>query len=284
MIDRAGRRTPGRDRRGLRPSVRASLAAASLAALLASCAPTARGPAGLDLRGVETRYETQRAEREARLAAVRIEATAWIDAEEIGRLPAVQLDVALVAPNRVRARVASLFGTALDLLLRGDSLTAYVPPRRLGVQLGSVEDSLGVRRPGEWGCRALAASWNAVDARWETARGDSFRRARWAEGEDSLRMSVDVRGLPVDVEIRPARGAALDVRYTAWQWIESTAWPGRIEIAGDSARVRIALRVDRVRFTAHPDPQWMVLAIPASAERLDWRSLKETLARVGGRR
>jgi len=283
LIGRKGRRISG-DRLGRARLGAVVILAPLLALLLDSCAPTVPRPGRLDLRDVETRYEAQRAEREGRLAAVRIEATAWIDAADLGRLPAVQLDVALVAPNRVRARVASLFGTALDLLVRGDSLSAYVPPRRLGVELGSIEDSLGIRRPGEWGCRALAASWDAIDARWEAVPQDSLRRARWAEGADSLSMSVDSRGLPVQVEVRPAAGAALDVRYTGWQWVESTAWPARIEITDDAARVNVAIRMDRVRFAGHPDPQWMALTIPASAERLDWRALKETLARVGGKR
>ncbi len=264
--------------------LRAAALAGFLLGLLDSCAPTVPPPGPIDLRGVETRYAAQRAERESRLAAVRIEATAWIDAPSLGKLPAVQIDVALVAPDRVRARVASLFGTALDLLVRGDSLTAYVPPRKLGVELASLEDSLGIRRPGEWGCRAFAASWNPVGARWEVTPRDSLRRARWIEGADSLLLSVDERGLPAQVEIRPAHGANLAVRYPAWQWIEATAWPARIEITDEAAEVAIALRMDRVRFEGHPDPRWMALEIPATAERLDWKALKETLARVGGRR
>jgi hypothetical protein len=258
-------------------------AALAIAVVLASCTPAPRGgPGAPDLRDLATRYRAQRDAREERLAAVRIEATTWIDAASIGRLPAVQLDVALVRPDHVRARVASLFGTALDLLVRGDSLTASVPPRRMGVELGSLQDSLGIRRPGEWACRALAATWDPRGARWVTGAADSLRHASWAEEGDSLRLDVDSKALPVAVVLRSTEGRTLTIRYPAWQWIETTAWPSRIEIEDAAAGVQVALRVDRVRFEHQADPQWMVLVVPASAQRLDWRSLREALARMGG--
>jgi hypothetical protein len=213
---------------------------------------------------------------------VRLEATTWIDATSVGRLPAVQLEVALVAPDHVRARVGSLFGTALDLLVRGDSLTAYVPPRRMGVELGSLEDSLGIRRPGEWAGRALAATWDPQGARWVAGGTDSLRHAAWVEEGDSLHLDVDAKALPVAVVLRSREGRTLRIHYVAWQWIESTSWPSRIEIEDAEAGVQVALRVDRVRFERRADPQWMVLEVPASADRLDWRSLKEALARMGG--
>ena len=49
------------------------------------------------------------------------------------RCPAPQARLLLAAPDAFRLRVDSLFGTALDLAARGDSLTAYVPPRRAGM-------------------------------------------------------------------------------------------------------------------------------------------------------
>ena len=270
---------------GRRRSQVARLAVLALALVLGSCAPAQRGAlVPPDLRDLATRYRAQRDARQERLAAVRLEATTWIDAASLGRLPAVQLEVALVGPDHVRARVGSLFGTAADLLVRGDSLTAYVPPRRMGVEVGSLEDSLGIRRPGEWGCRTLAATWDPAGAHWTAGDADSLRHAAWVEEGDSLELDLDSKALPVAVTIRSARGGTLAIRYPAWQWIESTAWPSRIEIEDAEAGVQIALRVDRVRFERQADPQWMMLVVPASAEHLDWRSLKESLARVGGRR
>ena len=272
----------GRPIRRSRPLL-ASAVALGIAFLLGSCVPAPRGgPGPLDLRDLATRYRAQRDAREERLVATRLEATTWIDAATIGRLPAVQLEVALVRPDQVRARVASLFGTALDLLVRGDSLTAYVPPRRMGMELGSLEDSLGIRRPGEWACRALAATWDPHGARWLADGADSVRHVSWAEAGDSLRLEVDAKALPLAIVLRSAEGRVLTIRYPAWQWIETTAWPSRIEIEDAAAGVQVALRVDRVRFEHEADPRWMVLVVPASAERLDWRSLREALARMGG--
>lgn len=248
-----------------------------------SCAPVLRAPGGLDVSALSVRHERLRAAREARLVAARMEATAWIEGENLGRLPAVQLDVALAAPDRVRVRIGSLFGTALDLMVRGDSLSAYVPPRRMGFELASLEESLGVRLPGAWACRSFAATWRPSDARWMRLAGDSLWHAAWLEGADSLAVAVDSRGLPVSVELRSAGGRQLRAAYPAWNWTDGEAWPARIEIEEGGGAFRASLRIDRVRFLPQPDPQWMALAIPPSAERLDWEALRGALSRWGAR-
>ncbi len=261
-----------------------SLAAASAAALaLASCAPVSRPPAELDPSSVAVRHERQRGAREARLAAARMEATAWISAGEFGRLPAVQLDVALAGPDQMRARMGSLFGTALDLLVRGDSLAAYVPPRRVAVELASLEDSLGIHLPGAWACRAFAATWRPLDPRWRRIEGDSLWRALWLEGPDSLALALDARGLPVELELRSGAGRRVVVRYPAWNWSDGVAWPARIELEEGAGAFRATLRLDRVRFLAEPDPRWMALSIPAATERMDWGGLRDAFARLGSR-
>jgi hypothetical protein len=256
---------------------------ALLALLASSCAPTLRAPERLDPSTLSVRHERQRAARETLVAAARMEATAWIEGDTFGRLPALQLDVALAAPDRVRTRFGSLFGTALDLLVRGDSLSAYVPPRRMAFEVASLEESLGVRLPGAWACRAFGATWRPVDARWMRVSEDSLWHAAWLEGSDSLAMALDSRGLPVSVELRAGGGRRLTVGYPAWNWSEGQAWPARIEIEEGSGAFRATLRIDRVRFLPEPDPQWMALAIPASAERLDWEALRGAIARFGAR-
>lgn len=262
----------------------ARLAAAfSIALLVTSCAPTLRAPDGLDPATLSARHERLRSAREVRLVAARIEATTWIEGESFGRLPAVQLDLALAAPDRVRARLGSLFGTALDMMVRGDSLSAYVPPRRLGFELASLEESLGIRLPGAWACRAFAATWRPAEAHWARVAGDSLWRAAWLEGSDSLAMALDSRGLPVSVELRSGSGRRLLVGYPAWNWVDGVAWPARIEIEEGSGAFRATLRLDRLRFLPEPDPLWMALAIPPAAERLDWEALRGALARLGAR-
>ncbi|MEO5618946.1 MAG: hypothetical protein ABIS67_14350 [Candidatus Eisenbacteria bacterium] len=256
---------------------------AAIALLAASCAPTLRAPEGLDPSTILARHERLRSARETRLVAVRMDATAWIEGENFGRLPALQLDLALAAPDRVRARFGSMFGTALDLMVRGDSLRAYIPPRRLGFELASLEESLGVRLPGSWACRAVAATWRPADPRWTRVADDSLWRAAWLEGSDSLGLALDSRGLPVSVELRAGSGRRLRVGYPAWNWEDGVAWPARIELEEGSGAFRATLRLDRVRFLREPDPLWMVFAIPASAERLDWEALRGALARLGSR-
>jgi len=256
--------------------------AALAAATLPSCAPTSRPPATLDVSSVTQRYERLRDARERRLAAVRIEATAWIGGTSLGRLPAVTVDLALAGPDAVRARIGSLFGTALDLVVRGDSMSAYVPPRRVGVEIASLEESLGVRLPGAWACRALGATWRPVEARWARLEGDSLWRVAWLDGADSLAMSVGSSGLPAAVELHAAGGRRLTVRYAAWSWSSGLPWPSRCELEEGDGAYRAELRLDRVSFPTEPDPRWMALAIPPDAERLDWNALRRALARLGG--
>lgn len=263
--------------------MRAVAAGLALLLTLASCAPTLRPHEAVDLSTVTQRYERLRALREAAVVAARMEATAWIEADAFGHLPTVQLDVALAGPDGIRARLASLFGTALDLQVRGDSLSAYVPARRLGLEVGSLEDSLGVRLPGAWACRAIAANWSPREARWSMANGDTLWRSAWIEGSDSLAMSVDASGLPAALDLRSAAGRTLHVTYPGWNWNGATPWPARVVVEDPSSGFRAELRLDRVRFQPKPDPRWMAMTIPASAEILDWTDLRDALARLGSR-
>jgi hypothetical protein len=265
------------------PRPRSHHAAGLLALVLAgtSCAPLARVPATLDVATLAARYERQRVPREERLAAARLEATLWVSGRTLGRWPAVQLDLALVGPDAMRARVASLFGTALDLAVRGDSLRAYFPPRRLGLTVDAIEESLGVRAPGRWACRALGAEWNPRSGRWVTPFQDTLWRVTWTEETDSLMMSVGSSGLPQEVELHDRSRHHYRVRYLAWQVEDRTAWPARLEFDEGLGSVRMSCRVDRVQFFAKPDPRWLVLNIPARAERASWSTLRQALAGIG---
>lgn len=258
-----------------------TVAGAAMAFLAVSCAPTLRRPSAPDVSTISSRYERQRGPRASRLAAARIEATLWVEGDRLGRWPALQVDVALVGPDAMRARVASLIGTALDLAVRGDSLRAYFPPRRLGMEVGALEESLGVRAPGAWACRALAASWDAREAHWVLPEGDSLWRAVWREGADSLAMSVSADGLPASVELHDAAGRAHRLRYLRWESVDRVPWPQRVKFEEADGTVRIVCRVDHVQFLAQPDPRWLALRLPASVERVDWSRVRRVLARLG---
>jgi hypothetical protein len=254
-----------------------------MAALAVSCAPTTRAPAQLDVASVRARYERARAARAARLVAVRLEATAWLEGDKIGRWPAFQLDLALAGPDAVRARVASLFGTALDLAVRGDSLRAYFPPRRIGLEVNALEESLGVSAPGRWVCRALAADWRPDDSGWSSPSGDSLKRVEWTEDVGTLAMTVGSSGLPHTVELRDRYGRVLRARYLGWLTVDRVPWPDRLELEEGDGAFLASIRVDRARFPASSDPHWFAVDIPSRATRVDWSSLRRALERLGDR-
>jgi hypothetical protein len=106
----------------------------------------------------------------------------------------------------------------------------------------------------------------------------------WREQGDSLDLTVSATGRPAAIEIRSEAGRRLLVRYTAWKTVDGVAWPERLEIVEGEDAFEMALRVDRLRFETRPPAEWMALSLPASAERLDWRALKDIFARLGGRR
>ncbi len=268
-----------RGARSRRPA--AGLALVALAALSASCAPTV--PRGLppDVSTIAARYERQREPREDRLGAARLETTVWVTGERLGHWPALQVDLALVGPDAVRARVTSVIGTALDMTIRGDSLKAYFPPRRIVLETGALQESLGIRAPAAWTGRALAASWNARGARWVLPPGDSLWHAAWTERGDSLAMTVRADGLPVAIEMHDAAGRDHLLRYVSWQSVDRVPWPERVSLEEDSGRVRIVYRLDHASFPARPDPRWLALRTPAEAERVDWSRLRHALGRLG---
>jgi hypothetical protein len=249
--------------------------------LLGSCAPQHPRPAPLDVATIGARYERARAAREARAAAARMDATLWVDGERIGRWPAFDLDLALVAPDAMRARVASLFGTALDLAVHGDSLRAYVPPKRMGIETGALEESLGVREPGAWACRVFSAAWTPRDPKWSAPASDTLWWARWMEKDDSLAMAVASDGTPQRVRLADPSGRSIEVRYPDWKWEQGVNWPERVEVEDGAGEWRVTCRIERVEFPDHPDPRWMSLTLPDRARRVDWSDLRRALERLG---
>ena len=261
-------------------SARRTRALLTLALLAASCAPNARRPAPLDLATLADRYERLRETRAARARATRLDGTLWVEGEAVGRWPAIDVDVALAGPDAIRARMASLFGTALDLTVRDDTLRAWVPPRRIAIETGSLGDSLGVREPGAWACRVFAADWTASNAEWTPPSRDTLWWARWSESGDSLAMGVGTDGLPQRVRLWDDPGRSLEVRYPDWGWQSGQAWPERIEVVEGDRHWRVSCRIERFQFADRPDPRWLALSIPSGVERVDWSRLRRALERM----
>jgi hypothetical protein len=258
-----------------------SAAAIAALAMMASCAPRLARPPETGIESRASRYRARLAEREARGVAMSATVVVW--AERGGeRLPGAQADLRLAAPDRMRLRIASAFGTALDLGLAGDSLRAYVPAWKTGLRLDAAAESLGFDLPGDRVVRALSATWRPPAEAWERAVwNDSLLRVAWLEGQDSLALEVGAAGLPVQVELSRPGGLALAARYRAWDRASGTAWPASLELADDLHDVKLACRASQIRFRPEPDVAGLAVRWPASATRLTLGELRAALDRLG---
>jgi len=229
------------------------------------------------------RYRAALAEREARGTAVDAQLLLWAEVPSAARLPGAEGRLLLARPDAFRLRVGSLFGTALDLGARGDSLSAYVPSRRQGVALDAGRDSLGILRPGGLAFRALSAAWRPPESAWAAAAWrDTLLRVWWLEDGDTLAIGVGSDGLPAWATLARPSGEGVQVRYRAWDRSAGTAWPARLDFEDRHANFRLTCKVSRVRFPARPDSLRLAVTIPAGAQRLTLASLRRALERLGG--
>jgi len=253
------------------------------ASALASCAPHLVAPPRLDPQRLADRYRVARGARAALAGAVDAEASAWLRGDSLGDLPGVHVRLALGAPGAFRVRVESLFGVALDFAAWGESLACFVPPKRLGVALDATLDTLGLRSPGPLGVRVLAATWEPPDPAWARADyEDSLLVVRWEEVGDSLAVSVGSDGMPRRAVRRDARGRTVEVRYRAWEFLQGTSWPVRMEFEDRAEGITLALKLTHVTRNAGPAAERLVVRIPPDAERLEWSAIRRALARTRG--
>jgi hypothetical protein len=256
------------------------LTATALAALV-GCAPrlATRPEITVDERAV--RYRADLAERQAPDNMVDASLVVWTELGE-RRLPGVEAQLLLAAPDAFRLRVGSVFGTALDLGARGDSVVAYVPARRTATRLDAARDSLGLVRPGALGFRALAAAWDPPPPAWEAGalEQDSLWRVTWLEDGDTLRVAVGTSGLPAWASLTRPGKPSVRAAYTGWNRAHEVAWPDVVEIEEDGGRVHVQYRVSRVRFP-DLDPARLAVRIPPGAATLTLEELRDTIERMG---
>ena len=249
--------------------------------LAASCAPRVAVPPRPDFGGLRERFRARLIERLARGSAVNAGVVMWIEGRG-ERLPGAQGDLVMAGPDRVRLRIASMFGTALDLGVRGDSLLAWVPSWKTGLRLGSASESLGVREAGGLVFRVLSGAWTPPPAAWQRlVTDDSLAQLAWAEEKDSLRMALGSDGLPRWVRVGRAPATAVEVRYHAWDRGSGAAWPSRIELLDPGHGVRLQLKASQLRFHPAADTSRLAVRIPPHADVLTLAQLRTVLDRLG---
>jgi len=268
---RLARLTPGR----------AALALGALVSLLlGACAPHLLAPPRLDGVARRAAYRAALATREA-LGGVEADLALWIQWVSAGDLPGAQARLVLGAPDAFRLRIESMFGTALDVSARGDSITAYLPSRRLGMAIDSARDSLGLREVGRLGYRAWSADWDPPDSAWSAAVWeDTLLVVRWAEEDDSLQLAVGSGGRPVWAVLARDGGPGIQASYPEWAVWEGVRWPSLIEFEVASGDLEVTCRIRRVRFREHPDGPALAVRLPARAERLTPSALKRALEKL----
>jgi hypothetical protein len=245
------------------------------AGLLASCAPPP--PPAPSVDDLAVRYDAGRTRREECLRAMTADLVLRMDGRATGRLPGLSASLALAAPERARLRVSALFGTALDVCARGDSVLAWVPSERTALALGGAADTLGIAPPVQLFARAVGASWNPPREAWRTAAVDSLGLVlTWLEGADSVTLHVDRDAHPAAVRLAGAAGS-VTVHYASWGREAGADWPGSVEVADGTGWVRVRVAVANVRPVETADEAWFALRLPANAKRLDWEGLREWL-------
>jgi hypothetical protein len=266
-----------------------AVATALAGLLLGACAPHAPVMAPLDAGGCLAAYRAGLAAREQRARMATAEATLWTrgvapcDTCAPARLPAVRADLAVLAPDGLRLRVFSLFGVAVDVALRGDSLTAYAPGAGIAVALDAVRDSLGPAEPGRWAGRLVAAAWRAPEAASRSWR-DGGLELRWREDADSLAVTLAADGLPREARIWREGPAGARVRYARWEATDGVRWPVSWSLEALPDGPALDCRLEHVAFAALPDPTRLVVRVPAEARRVGAEEARRLFARLGLRR
>ncbi len=270
-------------RRGKRPALTAArkfgmLAGrwgmlAALVGLFAGCAPPV--PRGLETLEVATR--TQAAERERRLRVCETRAVLRVDGRATGRLPAVSVNAWLSEPGRVRFQARWLLGVLLDASLTGDTLTAWMPAERLGLQLPGLGDTLGVADPAAFLRRALVAGWQPPREAWRGATADSAGASlAWHEDGRDWFMRVDRSGRPREVGVSDG-SHRIAVRYPEWRGAGAAALPARLEFADGDGWVRVRVELEDLHPLKRAKDSWFALSIPGDVQPLGFEDLRRVL-------
>lgn len=259
----------------------AALAVWGLTMVLDSCGPKTVTPPELTSGTRIERYRALLAQREARSAAVSASLTLWAE-HGSDRLPGAQGDLLVAGPDRMRLRIASMFGIALDLGLSGDSLRAYIPAWKRGLRLDSAAESLGFEAPGDRLVSALCATWRPPDEAWKSAAWrDTLLRIAWVQSGDSVAMTIGASGLPAQVDLFQPQGFSVRALYRGWDRASGTPWPAHIELVDPEHDVVMTCRASQLRFGDEVDLNRLKVHWPRGLTPLSLAELRVALDRLG---
>jgi hypothetical protein len=250
-------------------------------AFAAGCAPRLALRPETSIGERMARYRVLVVDRESKAIAMTASLSLWV--ERAGeRMPGAQAELRLAAPDRMRLRIASAFGTAIDLGLAGDSLRAYVPGWRTGLRLDAASESLGFEAPADRMVRALSATWRPPSEAWGRATwSDSLVRVRWTEAGDSLAIGVGASGLPAWAELAVADGPLLRVHYRGWDRSSGGAWPSYVELVDEDHALRVMCRANQIKFAPEPDRARLAVRWPPGTTPVTLGELRAALGRLG---
>jgi hypothetical protein len=238
-------------------------------------------PPTIDTSTIQSRCLSAMTQRERRARAASLLAGLWLRTQGDEPLPAVSARVVLRGPDAFRLRIESAIGTALDLSARGDSLAAFLPGGRVGIETPTAGESLGVRDPGWLGARLWSASWRPPAEAWRAMTMDGGDPVvRWREADDSLSMSLDAQGRPTRVTLARRDKAPVRVEYVRWQSWEGTSWPAHFECRDDRGTFHLTCRVENAHFPTGVEPSRVTLTLPDDVERINREQLMSLLERL----
>ena len=259
--------------------------------LVAACAPRPTTIVPVTGGARVERYLSQLLLREERAVMAEGAATIWTRAFALcdtcppRRLPALQAGFVMAWPDAFRLRVSSMFGTALDLALAGDSIMAYAPAQRWSVALDGGRDSLGLERPGRFAVRLVSGGWRPTPEAWAAAAWEGgLLVLRWSEAADSVALAIDEAGKPVRVRLWRDAQRGVAVHYERWEAVGGVLWPALLQVRSLQGAFDLTCLLDRVTFSARPDRFRFAMRIPVDAERLGLDRLRGLLERMGAPR
>ncbi len=242
--------------------------------IAAGCAP----PVPRGLESLESATRTQAARREQKLRVCETSVVLRVDGRATGRLPAVSVTARMAEPGRIRLQARWLLGVLLDASLTGDTLTAWMPSQRLGLQLPGIGDTLGVADPGRFLRRAIAAGWQPPREAWLSATADSAGASlAWREDGRDWSMRVDRSGRPREVGVSDGT-RRMGVRYPEWKGAGSDALPSRLEFEDGDGQVRVRVEIEDLRALKRAKPSWFALSLPEGAQAFGFEELRRALA------